>query len=178
MWSGTGVSAILLILFCMILALTLAYLLGRLLHIPRRLAVLIGVGTAICGNSAIIATAPVIEAKDEDVSIAVATITFFGTLAVILYPIIGYLLGMSDQHVRHVGRHCDSRHVAGRGGRRSVQRRGARRRHGRQAGAQHADRAVILAIGIVYARSQQQREASVKLTSGKSCRGSSSASWR
>ena len=93
---GTGVSAILLILFCMLLALTLAYLLGGAMHIPRRLAVLIGVGTAICGNSAIIATAPVIEAKDEDVSIAVATITFFGTLAVILYPIIGYLLGMSD----------------------------------------------------------------------------------
>jgi uncharacterized integral membrane protein (TIGR00698 family) len=94
---GTGVSAILLILFCMILALTLAYFLGGAMHIPRRLAVLIGVGTAICGNSAIIATAPVIEAKDEDVSIAVATITFFGTLAVILYPIIGYLLGLSDQ---------------------------------------------------------------------------------
>ena len=93
---GTGVSAILLILFCMLLALTLAYLLGGAMHVPRRLAVLIGVGTAICGNSAIIATAPVIEAKDEDVSIAVATITFFGTLAVILYPIIGYLLGMSD----------------------------------------------------------------------------------
>ena len=94
---GTGVSAILLILFCMLLALTSSLsVLGGAMHIPRRLAVLIGVGTAICGNSAIIATAPVIEAKDEDVSIAVATITFFGTLAVILYPIIGYLLGMSD----------------------------------------------------------------------------------
>jgi uncharacterized integral membrane protein (TIGR00698 family) len=93
---GTGVSAILLILFCMLLALTLAYFLGSAMRVPRRLAVLIGVGTAVCGNSAIIATAPVIEARDEDVSIAVATITFFGTLAVIFYPIIGYLLGVSD----------------------------------------------------------------------------------
>ncbi len=53
-------------------------------------------GTAICGNSAIIATAPVIEARDEEVSFAVATITLFGTLAVIIYPLLGHLLGFSD----------------------------------------------------------------------------------
>lgn len=94
---GTGLSALLLILICMTLALSLAYLLGKALKVPQRLALLIGVGTAICGNSAIVATAPVIEAKDEEVSIAVATITFYGTLAVIFYPIIGVLLGASDQ---------------------------------------------------------------------------------
>jgi uncharacterized integral membrane protein (TIGR00698 family) len=93
---ATGLEALLLIGACMTLALTLAYLGGRFLRIPSRLATLIGVGTAICGNTAIVATAPVIEAKDEDVSIAVATITFFGTLAVLLYPIIGYFAGLSD----------------------------------------------------------------------------------
>jgi uncharacterized integral membrane protein (TIGR00698 family) len=60
------------------------------------LATLIGVGTAVCGNSAIVATAPVIGARDEEVSFAIATNTLFGTLAVFLYPFIGHALGMSD----------------------------------------------------------------------------------
>ncbi len=92
----TGLSALLLVLVCISVALTLAYLAGRFFKIPARLALLIGVGTAICGNSAIIATAPVIEAKDEDVSFAVATITLFGTLAIILYPIIGHVLALTS----------------------------------------------------------------------------------
>ncbi len=93
----TGVTALILIVACMAVALTLAYVTGRLLKIPPRLAALIGVGTAICGNTAIVAVAPVIEAKEEDVSFAVATITFFGTLAVVLYPIIGFFLGVNDR---------------------------------------------------------------------------------
>lgn len=91
-----GLSALALVLIGITVALTLAYLAGRYVHISPRLAALIGVGTAICGNSAIIATAPVIEAKDEDVSFAVATITLFGTLAIVIYPLIGHALGLSD----------------------------------------------------------------------------------
>jgi len=94
---ATGLSALLLIVACMAVALTLAFFAGRLLKIPPRLAALIGVGTAICGNTAIVAVAPVIEAKEEEVSFAVATITFFGTLAVVVYPLIGYFLGVSDR---------------------------------------------------------------------------------
>ena len=94
---STGLTSLLLILACMALALSLALLAGRFLKIPGRLAALIGVGTAICGNTAIVAVAPVIEAQDEDISFAVATITFFGTLAVVLYPIIGVLLGLTDR---------------------------------------------------------------------------------
>jgi uncharacterized integral membrane protein (TIGR00698 family) len=59
------------------------------------------VGTAVCGNSAIAATAPVIEAEERDVSFAVATITLFGTLAVLLYPLIGHALGLSDAVFGH-----------------------------------------------------------------------------
>ncbi len=94
---ATGLSSLLLILSCMTLALSLAYFGGKLLKIPPRLATLLGVGTAICGNTAIVATAPMIEARDEDISVAVATITFFGTLAVLLYPVIGYFVGLTDQ---------------------------------------------------------------------------------
>jgi uncharacterized integral membrane protein (TIGR00698 family) len=93
----TGLNSLLLIMACVAAALALAYVFGRLLKIPRRLALLIGVGTAICGNTAIIATAPAIEAQDDEVGFAVATITLFGTLAVILYPAIGYFTGMTDR---------------------------------------------------------------------------------
>jgi uncharacterized integral membrane protein (TIGR00698 family) len=80
------------------LALAAAHVLGKLAGVPGRLATLIGVGTAICGNSAIVATAPVIRAKDEEVSFAVATNTLFGPLAVFLYPVIGRLFHFSDPH--------------------------------------------------------------------------------
>jgi uncharacterized integral membrane protein (TIGR00698 family) len=61
-----------------------------------RLGTLLGVGTSICGVSAIVATAPVIEAREEETSLAVATITVFGLLAVLLYPLLGRLWHLSD----------------------------------------------------------------------------------
>ena len=95
--AAIGVSALLLVVACITFALALAFIAGRLFHVPAKLALLIGVGTAICGNSAIVATAPVVEAKEDDVSFAVATITIFGVLAVILYPMIGQALALSDR---------------------------------------------------------------------------------
>jgi uncharacterized integral membrane protein (TIGR00698 family) len=95
--AATGVTALVLVAICITLALGLAYAAGRIFKVPWRLAALIGVGTAICGNSAIVATAPVIEAKDEEVSFAVATITLFGLIAVIVFPLIGHLAGLSDR---------------------------------------------------------------------------------
>jgi uncharacterized integral membrane protein (TIGR00698 family) len=62
---------------------------SRLVRVESRLAVLIAVGSAVCGNTAIVATAPVIGARAREVAYAVATITLFGTLAVFLYPAIG-----------------------------------------------------------------------------------------
>jgi uncharacterized integral membrane protein (TIGR00698 family) len=64
--------------------------------VPGRLATLIGVGTAVCGNTAITATAPVIHAEDEEVSFAIATNTLFGTAAVFLYPLLGHWIGLSN----------------------------------------------------------------------------------
>jgi uncharacterized integral membrane protein (TIGR00698 family) len=86
-----------LIVACITLALALAFGAGRVFKIPVRLATLIGVGTAICGNSAIVATAPTIEAKEDEVGFAVATITLFGLLAVIFYPMIGQALHLTDK---------------------------------------------------------------------------------
>lgn len=92
----TGLTATVLILVCISFALGFAFIVGRALNIPRRLVALIGIGTAICGNSAIIATAPLIEAKEEDVSFAVAMITLFGLIAVIVYPIVGHAFAFAD----------------------------------------------------------------------------------
>lgn len=97
--TGLGALAVVLIGMATVLVVTLGV--GRLLRLPTRLSLLIGVGTAVCGNSAIVATAPVIEAEERDVSFAVATITLFGTLAVLLYPLIGHLVGMSDSFFGH-----------------------------------------------------------------------------
>ncbi len=91
-----GAGALGLILVSMTVAFAAALLVGRALRLPPRLALLIGVGTAVCGNSAIIATAPVIDAEDREMSFAVATITLFGTLALFLYPFIGHALRLGD----------------------------------------------------------------------------------
>jgi uncharacterized integral membrane protein (TIGR00698 family) len=91
-----GGRALLMVVVLMALALVTAHALGRALGVPGKLATLIGVGTAVCGNTAISATAPVIGAKDEETAFAIATNTLFGTLAVFAYPVLGHALGMSD----------------------------------------------------------------------------------
>lgn len=91
-----GVSTLGLVLAAMALAFTVALLAGRAFGVPPRLRLLIGVGTAVCGNSAIVATAPVIRAEEREVSFAVATITLFGTLAVFIFPLAGHWLGLPD----------------------------------------------------------------------------------
>jgi uncharacterized integral membrane protein (TIGR00698 family) len=93
---ATGVGAIAVLVFDIALVLGAIFVLGRVLGTSSRLAALIGVGTAICGNTAIVATAPVIKADEREVSFAVATITLFGTAAVVVFPLIGHALGMSD----------------------------------------------------------------------------------
>ena len=91
-----GLGALGLVVVCMAAVFGFVLLVGRLMNLPRRLVLLIGVGTAVCGNSAIIATAPVVKAEEREVSFAVATITLFGTLAVFLYPLLGGALHLSD----------------------------------------------------------------------------------
>lgn len=71
--------------------------LGRWLGVNPRLSKLIAAGTSICGASAIVATNPVIEGSEEDMTYAIATITGFGTLAMLTYPLLGALLQLSPQ---------------------------------------------------------------------------------
>jgi uncharacterized integral membrane protein (TIGR00698 family) len=95
--AATGLTALMLVVICISAALTLAYFAGRLFKVTPKLAALIGIGTAICGNTAIVATAPILEADEEEMGFAVATITLFGMLAVLLYPLAGHWIGLSDR---------------------------------------------------------------------------------
>ena len=76
--------------------LLVAFFAGRLLKIGGKTATLVGVGTAICGGSAIAATAPVIDADNEEIAHAISTIFLFNVIAAFLFPVLGHLLGMSD----------------------------------------------------------------------------------
>lgn len=76
--------------------LAMAWFAGRRLGIRRDTNVLIGVGTAICGASAIAATSAAIDADDADVSYSIATIFLFNVLAVLTYPTLGHVFGLSQ----------------------------------------------------------------------------------
>ncbi|TII07576.1 putative sulfate exporter family transporter [Streptococcus suis] len=76
-------------------ALFLAFLLWKILPISSHLATLIGVGTSICGGSAIAATAPIIQADDEDVAQAISVIFLFNVLAALVFPTLATWLGFS-----------------------------------------------------------------------------------
>ena len=77
------------------LAIAASYGLGRMLRLPPRMAVLIACGNAICGNSAIAAVAPVIDADAKDVSAAIAFTAVLGVVVVLTLPLLGVALKMS-----------------------------------------------------------------------------------
>jgi len=88
---GKDVLVALPIMICCITAAMISVtLITRAMGLPRRLGTLIAVGTSICGVSAIMATAPVIEAEEDETSYAAACITIFGLLAMISYPFVGH----------------------------------------------------------------------------------------
>lgn len=91
-----GRQSILVMLGSLGAAFLVAGLAGRALGVERRLAVLVGTGTAICGGSAIAAAAPVIGAEESDTAYAFSVIFAFNLAAVFLFPALGHLLGLSD----------------------------------------------------------------------------------
>lgn len=91
----TGKQSLPIILSTISTALIIAYILHKVMHIPGKISTLVGVGSSICGGSAIAATAPVIDADDEEVAQAISVIFFFNVLAALLFPTLGKLLGFS-----------------------------------------------------------------------------------
>jgi uncharacterized integral membrane protein (TIGR00698 family) len=91
-----GLSSLPVMLGTLAACLGAAYAYGRLLGVVGNLRTLIGVGTGICGASAIAAVTPVIEATSTDVAYAVSTIFLFNIAAVLAFPLLGHALGMSQ----------------------------------------------------------------------------------
>jgi Predicted membrane protein len=92
-----GKQTLVLMAFTLTAAFLTAYAAGKLLKIDGNTKTLIGVGSAICGGSAIAATAPVIHADDDEVARSISTIFLFNVAAAFLFPLLGHALGMSDQ---------------------------------------------------------------------------------
>jgi uncharacterized integral membrane protein (TIGR00698 family) len=93
---STGARSVPVLVGTLAAALGMAWAAGRLLGVRGDTRTLIGVGTAICGASAIAATDAVIGADEADVSYAIATIFTFNVAAVLLYPSLGHALGLSQ----------------------------------------------------------------------------------
>ena len=89
----TGVQSLPIIICTIAASLIIAFVLQRAMHIPSKIATLIGVGSSICGGSAIAATAPVIDAGDEEVAQSISVIFFFNVLAALIFPAFGSLIG-------------------------------------------------------------------------------------
>ena len=81
-----GTVAIPLIITCILSVLVLIKLLIKKVPISSKMSYLIAIGTSVCGATAIVATAPIIEAKKTEVAYAIANITLFGVLAMLVYP--------------------------------------------------------------------------------------------
>lgn len=93
----TGLSSLTVTIFTLSAAFIAAYGFGKLMGIPFKLKSLIGVGTAICGGSAIAAISPIIEADEMEVAYSISTIFLFNIIAVLIFPPLGHLLGFSDK---------------------------------------------------------------------------------
>jgi uncharacterized integral membrane protein (TIGR00698 family) len=91
-----GVHGFLYTVIGIMLTLSLGLSLGWLFRTKRDTSLLITVGTAICGGSAIAAVAPAIRAKNDDVSVALATVFFLNALALLVFPPIGHHLGLGQ----------------------------------------------------------------------------------
>jgi uncharacterized integral membrane protein (TIGR00698 family) len=92
----TGGNSLMFLAITVIAGLGTALVLGRSLGIDWRIRCLIGMGTTICGASAIAALAPVIRAKAEEIAYAVTVVFFFNMIAVFLFPVLGHWFGLSD----------------------------------------------------------------------------------
>ena len=109
-----GKIAIPLIIVCITSVLIVIKLLIKKLKIPTRMAYLISIGSTVCGTTAIMATAPIIKANKNEVSYAIANITLFGILSMLIYPyfaniyfdgqplLIGLFLGTSIHETSQV----------------------------------------------------------------------------
>lgn len=78
-------------------SLVIAFVLCRVMNVPGKIATLVGVGSSICGGSAIAATAPVIDADDSEIAQAISVIFLFNVIAALVFPTLGGMLGLTNE---------------------------------------------------------------------------------
>lgn len=78
-------------------SLVISYVLYRVMRVPSRISTLVGVGSSICGGSAIAATAPVIGADDEEIAQSISVIFLFNVIAALVFPTLGGALGLTNE---------------------------------------------------------------------------------
>lgn len=93
----TGAQSLPIIVSTIATSLIVAFVLYKLMKTPSKISTLIGVGSSICGGSAIAATAPVIGASDEEIAQSISVIFLFNILAALIFPAFGSLVGMSNE---------------------------------------------------------------------------------
>ena len=92
-----GMTSLPIIVSTIATSLVVSFVLCRALNIPGKISTLIGVGSSICGGSAIAATAPVIEADDEEIAQAISVIFLFNMIAALVFPTLGGALGLTNE---------------------------------------------------------------------------------
>jgi uncharacterized integral membrane protein (TIGR00698 family) len=92
----TGLSSLWLLALTIVVGLGFALLVGRRIGVDWRMRCLIGMGTTICGASAIAALAPVLRARSEEIAYSVSVVFLFNMIAVFLFPALGHLMHLSD----------------------------------------------------------------------------------
>ena len=90
---ATGAQSLPIILATITTSLVVSWVLCRIPHMPSKISTLVGVGSSICGGSAVAATAPVIDADDEEVAQAISVIFFFNVMAALIFPVLGSAIG-------------------------------------------------------------------------------------
>ncbi len=93
---SVGKGGLLITAFSILITLLFGLLLGRILKVDSKISYLLSGGTAICGGSAIAALAPIIKADEKQISVALGAIFILNSIALLLFPILGHLLDMSE----------------------------------------------------------------------------------
>ncbi len=91
-----GAAILSVIMVTMLAGILAIYGIGRLLRLPRALALLLSVGTTICGGTAIAIVAPILRAPEDETSYAIGTISLWGLAAILIYPVIAHQFGVRD----------------------------------------------------------------------------------
>lgn len=95
--ASIGFRALVITLVCLTVAMASSIWIGAAVKLFRKTAILIGAGTAICGTSAIVAVAPLIQAEDQDLLLSIGTVNILGLLFMFAMPVLGSLLQLTDQ---------------------------------------------------------------------------------